>query len=122
MKKYDPQIYPRTLFVIENLDELKLFHGRGGVNEELEMSPSSQARVWPAVEKETGHLGVAVYYRSLWFDTIAHEAVHIANVVFGDLDVAMTWSYDEHYAYFVGWIAEKIGEAHNLKIIKSKKK
>lgn len=122
MKVFDPQIYPRKLFVIEDLKELNLFHGRGGEKEELENDPTVRGRVWPCVHKETQALGIAVYFREIWFDTIAHESTHIANVIFGDLGVAMNWEDDEHYSYLVGWIADKIAEAHDLKIIKKKKK
>ena len=122
MKVFDPQIYPRKLFVIERPEELTFFHGRGGEKEELEFDVTVRGRVWPCVHKETQQLGVAVYFRELWFDTISHEATHIANIFFNDLDVAMTWTDDEHYSYLVGLIADKIAEAHDLKIIKSKKK
>ena len=122
MKVFDPQIYPRKLYVLEKKEEIELFHGREGIKEELPFDETVRGRVWPCVCKETQQLGVAVYFRELWFDTISHEATHIANIIFNDLDVAMTWTDDEHYSYLVGWIADKIAEAHDLKIIKSKKK
>lgn len=122
MKVFDPQIYPRKLFVIERPEELSFFHGRGGEKEELELDLTVRGRVWPCVDKTTKDLGIAVYFKEIWFDTIAHESTHIANIIFGDLNVAMNWDDDEHYSYLVGWIANCIAEAHDLKIIKKKKK
>jgi hypothetical protein len=122
MKKFDPQIYPRKFFVLENEKELELFHGREGEHERLEMDLSARGRTWACVEKETGDLGVAVLYNNVWFDTIAHEAVHVADIIFLDLDACFTLEDDETYAYMVGWVAKCIGEALNLKIVKSKKK
>ena len=44
MKKFDPQIYPRKLYVLESEEDLKLFSNREGL--ELEVEQDTVASVW----------------------------------------------------------------------------
>jgi hypothetical protein len=39
---------------------------------------------------------------------IAHEAVHLTNHIFRDTRVDTGYDQDEHYAYMMTWIVEKI--------------
>lgn len=39
---------------------------------------------------------------------VAHEAVHVANMVFEKLDINYDKQNDEHHAYFVEWIVGKL--------------
>ena len=118
MKKFDPQIYPRKLFVLESDWDMKLFQSREGF--ELEIEQDSVAGVWRVIEKSTEELGVAVYFRRIGLDTVCHESDHIVNIIFNDLGIDIGYEHDEHHAYMIGWIAKCIGEGMNLKLIQDK--
>lgn len=121
MKKFDPQIYPRLLVVLDSLKEITLFEKREG-GELDKPSKAWNAFTCNAIEKETGRFVILVYFENLDFETIAHESVHIANNIFDDCGIDMGYEHDEHYAYLVGWVAKCIGEALNVKLIKDKRK
>ena len=116
MKKFDPQIYPRKLFVLESEEDMKLFQTREGFD--LEPEEGNDASVWKVVEKSTDHKGVAVFVWRAGFDTIAHESDHIVNIIFNDLGIDIGYEHDEHHAYMLGWVAKCIGEGLNLKVMK----
>lgn len=115
MKKFDPQIYPRKLYVFESEWDLKLFTTREGL--ELEAERDTVASVWRVVEKGSEELGVAVWFQRVGLDSIAHESDHIANCIFNDLGIDLGYEHDEHHAYMIGWIAKCIGEGLGLKIV-----
>lgn len=116
MRKFDPQIYPRKLFVLEDMWDLKLFQSREGL--ELEIENDSVAGTWRVIEKSTEDFGVAVYFRRTGLDTICHESDHIVNIIFNDLGIDIGYEHDEHHAYMLGWVAKCIGEGLGLKIVK----
>lgn len=116
MKTFDPQIYPRKLYVLESEEDLKLFSNREGL--ELEVEQDTVASVWRVVEKDSEELGVAVWFQRVGLDSIAHESDHIANCIFDDLGIDLGYTHDEHHAYMIGWVAKCIGEALGLKIVK----
>lgn len=122
MKKFDPQIYPRKLYVLDSLEELELFEGREGGSLDVPSDKTVDASVWSCLRKDNNTYCVVVHFKGLTIENIAHEATHIANSIFQDCQVDFNYHHDEHYAYFVGWVAKCIGEALNLKIVKSKKK
>lgn len=53
--------------------------------------------------------------------TIAHEATHIANLVFKHAGVIFDKDNDEPLAYLIGWISGQIHDLH-LKYLKQQKK
>ena len=120
MKKFDPQIYPRKLYVLESEEDLKLFSNREGL--ELEVDQDTVASVWRVIEGGTGDLGVVVLFRRVGFDSIAHESDHIANCIFDDLGIDLGYTHDEHHAYMIGWVAKCIGEALGLTIVKEERR
>lgn len=116
MKKFDPQIYPRKLYVLESEEDTKLFTTREGV--ELECDEDLDGCIWRVVEKSTKEKGVAILINKFGFDTISHEADHTVNSIFDDLGVDIGYEHDEHHAYMLGWVAKCIGEGLGLKIVK----
>ena len=60
MKKFDSQIYPRTLFILDNIEELKFFESRNE-GEELSEGKDNAASVWIVVGEET----VGLYQQGL---------------------------------------------------------
>lgn len=81
MKKFDPQIYPRKLYIVESYDEImELFTNR---DKDATSPPDTDgygAITFPAIEKSTGHCGVAVYFvEDITIGRIAHEADHVVS-------------------------------------------
>ena len=122
MKAFDPQIYPRKLYVLESPEELELFEGRDGGSLEVPSDKTVDASVWSCLRKDNNTYCVVVHFKCLTIENIAHEATHIANSIFQDCAVDFNYHTDEHYAYFVGWIAKCLGDALNVKLIKDKRK
>lgn len=116
MKKFDPQIYPRKLYVLESEEDLKLFTTREGA--ELENDEDNDGSIWRVIEKSTKQKGVAVLIERARFDTISHEADHTVNSIFDDLAIDIGYDHDEHHAYMLGWVAQCIGEGLGLKVVK----
>lgn len=122
MKAFDPQIYPRKLYVLDSLEELELFEGREGGVLEIPSDKSVDASVWSCLRKDNNTYCVVAYFHGATIENMAHEATHIANAIFQDCQVDFDYNHDEHYAYFVGWITKCIAEALDVKLIKNKKK
>lgn len=127
---YDPQIYPRKLWVAvgpEELDEQFKFYltDKSGaienIDEELEQEGIAMS-TYSVSRKSDGLYGCLVYAPNLEVitdDTIPHEAVHVADYMYEELGVHAVESYsqgNENYAYLVGWAAGCISKT----IIKEK--
>lgn len=120
MKKFDPQIYPRKLYIVESYDEImELFTNR---DKDATSPPDTDgygAITFPVIEKSTGHYGVAVYFvEDITIGSIAHEADHVVSSMWQDLGVDFDFLKDEHHAYMLGWVAKCIGEGLGLKVVK----
>lgn len=132
---YDPILYPRKLWVtneIEGLDKIFQFNKMSNPNEEdlegyndlsNELEEGTGVLVGcPVVKKSTREYGLLLII--LRIDYIeagdeAHEAVHFADYLFEQLGM-YTQTFTEHneqYAYLVGWAAGCISKS----IIKYKK-
>lgn len=120
---FNPELYPRKLFVCKGTRDPKCvneyFTYRDGdpliLTNERMANCSTYRQV---VHKETKMYGTLVV---IWPDCkhtpgqIAHEAVHAANAIFEDLGVNFVYREDEHYAYFVQWLTNKIWEVETGK-------
>lgn len=116
---YDPQIYPRKLWVAvgpEELDEQFKFYltDKSGVieniDEEFEQEGIAMS-TYSVCRKSDGLYGCLVY--------APNEAVHVADYMYEELGVHAVESYsqgNENYAYLVGWAAGCISKT----IIKEK--
>lgn len=128
---YDPQIYPRRLYVaveVEDLQEhFKLLSTDGKVeftDEEakVDFHCSNYAMVTRSViNKEDGKYGVLIQVPDLdemQQSDISHEAVHAADYIYQELGMYTEDFKDgnEGYAYLVGWIAGCVSKS----IIKAK--
>ena len=120
---YDPQIYPRKLWVAvgpEELDEQFKFYltDKSGVieniDEEFEQEGIAMS-TYSVCRKSDGLYGCLVYAPNLEVitdDAIPHEAVHVADYFF---EVGGIYGEDfsegnEAYAYLVGWSAGNISK------------
>ena len=129
LRKYDPQIYPRKLWVAtsENVQYLidtftffstiDLKKVNDNTAKEL-LNPSSSERmiaaVYPVMHNKTTEYGALVIIFDISeFTTglIGHEAVHVADYICDELGIYTdSLANNEHYAYLVGWVAGKISE------------
>lgn len=112
--EFDMCIYPRKLFVVDEKNKdvvTEYFSRRDGqeLNVDSVGPDSGSCSVKYMSRKSTGNYGALVWIlddRSP--GSMAHEAVHVADGVFEDLGIDSDGSNDEHYAYLVGWIVEKL--------------
>ena len=105
--EFDPQIYPRLLWVAYgcSTEELRAVFG----DKITEMDDSSDAEVmncgrkWPNVKG-----GVLIRFRSksnMTAGVIAHESTHAALEIFDYVGARIEYNNQEPFAYLVGWIA-----------------
>lgn len=129
LRKYNPQIYPRKLWVAtaENvqylIDTFTFFSTtdlkkiNDNTAKELANPNSSDrlvAAVYPVMHNKTTEFGALVIIfdvNELTTEYISHEAVHVADYMCDELGIYTdSLSNNEHYAYLVGWVAGKISE------------
>lgn len=124
-KEIQIPLYPRRMWLIDSAEDLEgfTFVIGGGNNTECRDSKDFLAQsiaeggygliTHAVIENETGNLGVIVYVDTEFNDgagAFAHEAVHVADYVFDELNMT-SQSYEdgnEPYAYLVGWITNEI--------------
>lgn len=118
--EYDPVIYPRRLFVaVGDIPEILKDEFRFPDGTDFKIENEFLASSSSVVRKRDGTQGVLVWFRfppekaEDTVDTVAHESAHAANMIFGSLGIEFSTENDEHYAYFVGWIARCVYEALN---------
>ena len=107
--EFDPVIYPLKLWIIKNPTVSFLADNFGGIDEEfhpVEMK-NSNAAVWdrPVMLKETKKYGLllSVYdMKSFTADTMAHEATHMADILWGWINEKELSMRSEANAYLVG--------------------
>lgn len=130
IRRYDLDIYPMSLYIgtisdfYDSRKRFKFYQTTTDLlidNESIPMDPiGSAASTFLVKEKKNGCKGVITFLdedsngsiSGFLFDTVAHEAVHIADGIWQMIG-ASTESYDdrnEPYSYLVGWIAGKIGQ------------
>lgn len=103
--EFDPQIYPRLLWVVKG-GTLE------GIKEIFEVSCEADdvggAVTLPARRIADGRLGYCVWFpktgdiRNL--DWIAHESTHVSLCIFNDIGGVITYEDQEPFAYLVGWV------------------
>ncbi len=122
--EWDMDIYPRKLWVCktrdinvikdrfydENTNEL-IFEGDPN-------SPTFKAQVFRVQTKEDKYLGYMVHIATkLEVSSCAHEAFHVADFLSDDIGMyVQEKTGNEHFAYLVGWVADKIWQVNNNKI------
>ena len=106
--EFDPQIYPRLLWVVVGRER---FESRfDGVSQ---WSDDCYAITDCAYDRENNKGGVMVRFGSVENMTpgnIAHEAVHVAAVIYEYCGIKAEMNNSEHMAYLVGWAAQCMGQ------------
>lgn len=118
--EFNPEIYPRKIWVVKGGTSTQIkerFYGTNG--EELDLDDSCDAIVCNVmIEDGTKRLGELIwfpYVKNMTTDKIAHEAVHVAMDIFVDLGCRFDAFNQEPFAYLVGWIAKCIEEVKRFK-------
>lgn len=117
--EFDPQVYPRKVWVAINpsMDEINDFfdNSDGRIKP---MDDTTDAECWHiATKKPEPRGGVFVAFKSkraMTADNIAHEASHLALMIFEYIGAWVDPSNQEPYAYLVGWITKCINEVKKL--------
>lgn len=115
--KYDPIIYPRTLYVCKNVT-LKDLRNRFTTRHHTEISdewdPETETftfYAWDKINKENAIL-VCIGYKCKttadYISDICHEAEHVKQSIFEDIGLSTTTDSQEADAYLVGWAAKCI--------------
>lgn len=109
--QFDPQIYPRKLWVSVGVPTEEL--NEKFVDEIKDMDDSNDAETSPIQQKEPLLGGVHVRFenlKSMRPDNIAHEATHAALEIFDYVDARIQYDNQEPFAYLVGWVVKCIDE------------
>ena len=118
---FDPQIYPRKIWVAVGGDIGTLrasFCQNDGEQLDFKDIDKYSASTTAVTEKDTGLFGELIWFpkkSDMRVFTIAHEAVHAAIDIFDDCDCRIDAGNQEPFAYLVGWIAKCINEVKNGK-------
>lgn len=116
--EFDPQIYPRKLWVSINpsmADINEFFDNKDGYIKPFE--DSCDADCWHTGTKQPDVKGgVFVRFQSkrvMTADNIAHEATHLALMIFEYIGGKVDAENQEPFAYLVGWIVKCINKVKN---------
>lgn len=117
--QFDPQIYPRRLWVSvgASTEELQGKFGKEDIKEDLD--DSYYAETYAVQQKEPLLGGVLIRFqdwKSMSPGNIAHEATHAAIEIFDYCDCRIDVDNQEPFAYLVGWIVSCIEEVRNVKV------
>jgi hypothetical protein len=128
---YDPQIYPRRLYVAVEVEDLHKYFRILSTDSKVEFTDDEAREDFQkkdyamvtrsVINKEDGKYGVLIQVPDLDEMTqsdISHEAVHAADYMYQELGMYTEDFKDgnEGYAYLVGWIAGCVSKS----VIKAK--
>lgn len=107
--EFNPQIYPRRLWVSvsASTEELQEKFGKEVIKEDLD--DSYYAETYPIQQKEPLLGGVLIRFQDLKAMTpenMAHEATHAAIEIFDYCDCRIDVENQEPFSYLMGWIVK----------------
>lgn len=107
--EFNPQIYPRILWVSvsASTEELQEKFGKEVIKEYLD--DSYYAETYPIQQKEPLLGGVIIRFQDLKAMTpenMAHEATHAAIEIFDYCDCRIDVENQEPFSYLMGWIVK----------------
>ena len=112
--QFDPQIYPRKLWVAVGASREELQERFGDELKELDEGCDADTVVVQQKEPLLG--GVLIRFENLAdirTNNIAHEATHAALVIFDFIGGRIDYYNQEPFAYLVGWVAKCCDEVKN---------
>lgn len=113
--EFNPQIYPRRLWVSvgASTEELQEKFGKDDIKD---FDESYYAETMAVRQKEPLLGGVLIRFQDLkamTTENIAHEAAHVAIEIFDYCDCRIDVDNQEPFAYLVGWVAKCCDEVKN---------
>lgn len=106
--KFDPQIYPRKLWIAVGTDTFKeRFSNLSNFDE------SENGKVDNAHDDIENLGGLFIRFASIdemRHENITHEAIHVVLETYDYCDVSVDTKNQEHLCYFAGWVAKCCGE------------
>ena len=107
--EFNPQIYPRRLWVSvgASTEELQEKFGKEVIKEDLD--DSYYAETYPIQQKEPLLGGVLIRFQDLKAmapENMAHEATHAAIEIFDYCDCRIDVENQEPFSYLMGWIVK----------------
>jgi len=120
--EFDPQLYPRLLWVAigDNSEELnKTLRYRDGTPLEKDALSGCYGITCRVAEKKTGLYGTLVWFRNHQIMTDqnkSHEAGHATFDIMSDIEAAYSPKFQEPYCYLLGWVADCIWRAEHNKV------
>ena len=120
--EFDPQIYPRLLWVMiggSEKDIIAQFKNCDGTEFNLsDFNKANCAFCIHARQKSTGLIGEFIWITERKYargSTMTHEAAHAAMDICYDLGIEIDPLNQEPFAYLVGWIMKEINIAYRFK-------
>lgn len=121
--QFDPVIYPVKLWVTitENLEGIAERFDQHPSGKKFNTSDASflEAFVTQVTQKQYGYVGFLIIFRKRKYcsiKTIAHEATHVARLLWDHINEGNTGT--EADAYLVGWIADCVDKVLKIKSIR----
>lgn len=118
--EFDPLVYPRKVWIAVNpsMEDINEFFDNS--NEHIKpLDECSDADCWhTGTKKPNPRGGVLVRFKSkraMTTANIAHEASHLALMIFDYIGAWVDPNNQEPYAYLVGWITKCINEVKKYK-------
>lgn len=113
--EFDPQIYPRKLWVSvgASTEELQEKFGKDDIKD---FDDSCYADTYSVQQKEPLLGGTLIRFKELaamTTENIAHEATHAALVIYEYIGGRIDYYNQEPFAYIVGWVAKCCDEVKN---------
>lgn len=101
--EFDPQIYPRKLWIAVSKDTFSDIFEDVSVWDE-----SADAMTETAYDKINKKGGVLIRFENydIGMNQISHEAVHVAMDIFDYIGASPDLKNQEPFAYLVGWVAD----------------
>lgn len=113
--EFDPQIYPRKLWVVSSVNEKelkKVFVNTDRTELDLVGLSDFDAIVYSVRNiKDDGKIGeLVILVRPEQVDTgkIVHESIHVALDIFFDLGMRVDYENQEPFTYLSGWVGKCI--------------
>ena len=113
--QFDPQIYPRRLWVSVGASTEEL-QERFGKEDIKDLDDSYAAETAPVQQKEPLLGGVLIRFQDLNAmtpDNMAHEATHAAIEMFDYCNCRIDVENQEPFSYLVGWVVKCCDEVKN---------
>lgn len=110
IKRFDPQIYPRILWVVINPDKKELIDKFEDYPEDVENANAFATHTFNKLENKGGVIVTFNTISDATTSNIAHESYHAAMMIYEYCDGKLDFENQEPLAYLIGWVAKCISD------------